>query len=76
MKHQNRDCDTGTPVEMASETTLRMPRGLDATCAAIRREAPELALLVDGDGHAIDVVPWDVERGGAVEDVPAIGWLS
>lgn len=54
--------------------TLNMPRGLDATCAAVRRESPELALLVDGDGHAIGLV--DVERGSDVEDVPPAGFVS
>lgn len=56
--------------------TLNMPRGLDATLCAVRRESPGLALEVDGDGRAIGLVEWDVERGGEPSDVPAAGWIS
>ena len=53
-----------------------MSHGLDATCAAVRRYASDAALVVDADGRVVDVVEWDVERGGHPEGVPAEGWIS
>ena len=46
---------------------------LDGCCRALGRDN---ALLVDGDGYAIDVLPWDHQLGTVIENVSSVGWVN
>lgn len=63
--------DAQADVQPGEEKPLRIA-DLDG---ALRALGDPNALLVDGDGLPIDVVPWDHEKGCPLEIVPPEGFV-